>query len=728
MLGVALLVGVPEEARAQAIEGEVTPPAPTEPAVPADERALLEADTVVTDRAANVVIAEGAVEAYHEGRTLRADRVTYDLNTGRVRASGSVQIIDADGSVRYADDIEVDEDLADGVAAGFSTRLANGATAAAALAVRQEGSFSRLDRVIYTACPICQDGGPPTWTIRAREARQDVEDQQITYRDAVFSVRGVPVFYAPFFAHPDPTSERRSGFLFPDGGQSDRLGVYAQVPYYWAIDRSQDLTISPLVTEKVNPLVGLDYRRRFWSGLLEADGSITNEAEFDGEGTRFGERTWRGHVFAEGRFRISDSWEWQFGVERVSDDLYLRRYDIDGENEDRGLFRSETLRLLSQVNLVGQTPRGFTAVSALSFQGLRQGDDEDFFPTVLPMVEAHSTLRVPGVGGDLRLVGSAALLQREEGADSHRATISATWELPSVVPGGLVLNPFATARADYYDTRDVGPSRLSGSFGRGLGSAGLELRWPLVRPLGARGAIHVEPIVVAAFASDAEQDARIPIEDGLAFELDESSVFRPNGVPGFDRWESGSRVAAGIRTTATFGRTEASLTLGQRWLADPRPGEFSRFSNLDRSTSDYVGSTSLRFGRNVQTQARFRFDSETLDLLRLDLGALVNVWRVDANLRYLRIDPGLRVADTNEELYAGLGARLTRNWAVGYGLRRDIENDRNVRQDGTLTFTDDCTFVQLIYTRDETRDRILGPSDSVRIRFGFSTLGSFGRS
>jgi len=137
MLGVALLVGVPEEARAQAIEGEVTPPAPTEPAVPADERALLEADTVVTDRAANVVIAEGAVEAYHEGRTLRADRVTYDLNTGRVRASGSVQIIDADGSVRYADDIEVDEDLADGVAAGFSTRLANCATAAASLAVRQ---------------------------------------------------------------------------------------------------------------------------------------------------------------------------------------------------------------------------------------------------------------------------------------------------------------------------------------------------------------------------------------------------------------------------------------------------------------------------------------------------------------------------------------------------------------------------------------------------------------
>jgi LPS-assembly protein len=731
VLGVALLVVGPDEAAAQSANPGPISTSPSdsaaEPAAP-PQRALLEADSVMDDREGNQLVAEGAVEAYFDGRTLRADKVVYNLTTGRVRASGSVQIIDTDGSVRYADEIEVDEELADGVATGFSTRLSNGATAAAAAAVRQEGAFSQLDRIVYTACPVCQNGkSRPTWTIRARQARQDVDRQMISYRDAVFEVRGVPVFYTPYFTHPDPTSERRSGFLFPDGGQSGRVGAYAQIPYYWAISPSQDLTISPLITEKVNPLLGLDYRRRFWSGTLSAEGSFTQEQEFDGDGNRSGEDQLRGHLFAKGDFKISDNWRWGFGVERATDDLYLRRYDIDGENEDRGLFRSETLRLMSQVNLVGQTPNGFTSASAIAFQGLRAGDDEDFFPTVGPLIEAYRTIRAPVVGGQVRLAANAASLTRQEGADSHRVSARASWQRSSAIGPGLVLTPFAEIRGDYYNTNDVGPSKVGGSFGRGLGLAGVEARWPLARPLGSRGTLVIEPTIVAGFGTEAEDDPRIPVEDGLAFEVDESSIFRPNSVPGFDQWESGSRVAAGIRATATFGRSETSLSVGQRWLGEPS-ATLSRFSNLDRSQSDYVGSASFRYGRNLQTQARFRFDQDSLELTRLDLSALLNVWRVDANMRYLRIDDSLRVADTNEELYAGLGFRVNRNWSVGYGLRRDIENNRNIRQDGTLTFTDDCTFIQLLYTRSDTNDRLLGPSDSVRIRFGFATLGSFGRN
>ena len=42
----------------------------------------------------------------------------------------------------------------------------------------------------------------------------------MSYRDAVLEVAGVPVLYLPFFAHPDPSSGRRSGLLPPDFGTS----------------------------------------------------------------------------------------------------------------------------------------------------------------------------------------------------------------------------------------------------------------------------------------------------------------------------------------------------------------------------------------------------------------------------------------------------------------------------------------------------------------------------
>ena len=99
----------------------------------------------------------------------------------------------------------------------------------------------------------------------------------ISYQDAVFEIKGVPVLYIPWFAHPDPSSKRRSGLLVPDIGVSSKLGVFYEQPYYWAISPSQDMTISPMVSAEVNPLVKVDYRKRFFSGFVDLESSFTYE-------------------------------------------------------------------------------------------------------------------------------------------------------------------------------------------------------------------------------------------------------------------------------------------------------------------------------------------------------------------------------------------------------------------------------------------------------------------
>ena len=49
---------------------------------------VLDADNIFVNEAENTVVAEGNVEAKYEGRVLRADRLTYNRNTDRVRAVG----------------------------------------------------------------------------------------------------------------------------------------------------------------------------------------------------------------------------------------------------------------------------------------------------------------------------------------------------------------------------------------------------------------------------------------------------------------------------------------------------------------------------------------------------------------------------------------------------------------------------------------------------------------
>ena len=57
-------------------------------------------------------------------------------------------------------------------------------------------------------------------------------------RDASFWVKHVPLLpWVPFFAAA-LRRERQSGFLFPEFGQSSRLGYFAKVPYFGAINES----------------------------------------------------------------------------------------------------------------------------------------------------------------------------------------------------------------------------------------------------------------------------------------------------------------------------------------------------------------------------------------------------------------------------------------------------------------------------------------------------------
>ena len=148
----------------------ITLPAAAQEAT-SDDPVVVEADNIYQDDSSNKVIAEGNVQASYEGRILKADRVEYDRETERVRATGNVVIIDADGTQRFADEVEVASNLSDGYAIGFSTRMENGGIATANAAVRQSDGLTALDQVVYTACEVCEENETPTWSLRARRRR-----------------------------------------------------------------------------------------------------------------------------------------------------------------------------------------------------------------------------------------------------------------------------------------------------------------------------------------------------------------------------------------------------------------------------------------------------------------------------------------------------------------------------------------------------------------------------
>ena len=290
------------------------------------EPVYLEADELVEDRQSGRYIARGDVRMRSGDRVLRAREIVYDPVPGRVTASGGVEIYEGDQPAQLADEIILDDALSEGVARSFATLLENNGRAAAAHALRRPDGSVELSSAYYTACELCESGeGTPTWRLRASRVVRDRDAQMIYYRDARLEILGAPVFYAPVFSHPDPSTPRRSGLLMPRVDISNRLGFTYQQPYAWIISPYQDLTIAPRVMTEANPLLELEYRKRFYSGQIRIESSFTYEREFDEDGF-FGEEEPRGHVFAVGDFNITDQWRWGFGAQAATEDLYLRRY------------------------------------------------------------------------------------------------------------------------------------------------------------------------------------------------------------------------------------------------------------------------------------------------------------------------------------------------------------------------------------------------------------------
>ena len=640
----AAILAAPALAAAQVTAVEPGP-APVDGLGP--DALYIEADSAARD--GDVISAEGGeqrVLARFRNSTLQAGRIAYNLVDGTAAADDRVQFVDPEGNTVFASHLELDSDLRTGVAVDFATRFANGASLMAATAVRRSENVAELNRALFTPCPICDaDGAPkqPSLSIQAEKVVQDEALRAVIYRNAVIRLGGAPIFYTPFFAHPDPTVERASGFLVPIPSYDEGRGLSVEVPYYLVVSPSQDWLISPQFNTRVAPLLNLQWRRRFVDGVVEARSGYTYERSFgdfdlDGDGdaesnVKFGDETSRSYLLAYGRFDPDGPWRWGFTAERTSDKTLFDRYDIRDPYQDNGLYYGDQRRLISQAYIERQTERSYLSVAAFTIQSLRVAqfdpvtpalnvfEADDALPIVAPLIDARWEPDGPVLGGRLRFKGSSAVLTRGAyvggpvlrpplitlgvtaglpGVDSRRVTGQLEWRRTLLSPAGVRWEPFVDVRGDAYVVQDLPPvlGLDEELLTRGRATAGVDVSFPLVQRFEGMDVV-LEPMAQLSVSTRPDLDVRIPIEDSQTLELDESSLFRIDRFPGYDLYEGGGRLTLGGRATADWGEgRRASLFVGRSIRSDAEldflapapdaPGQLYDPSGLASDTSDWV--------------------------------------------------------------------------------------------------------------------------------------------
>lgn len=787
LLGVAALALDANEAAAKPRNRQststLTAPIAPKPVIPLPDDGLgsqdvyIEADLMTDDKNTNVIDARGHVLARAQGRTLKADEVVYNRTTGAAHAVGHVMIANADGTIQYGSDIQLDDQMRTAVAIGFSSRQENNVTIAAGAAIRRTESVEQLNDAIYTPCDICTKSGAnrtPTWSVKASRIIQDRDHEVVYYRNAIIMVKGVPVFWFPVFWHPDPTSPRRSGFLTPRLNFTTKRGFTYEQPYYWALTPSSDLTVAAQLNTRVAPLLEARYRQRFYSGQLDIRAGVTDSSNFNNH-QFYDNASPRSYILGTGRFSFDRNWDWGFGIERVTDPTFFKRYSVTDVFTDRGPYPADTDRLLTQLYTQRQDTQSFVSVAALDFQSIRVYgqnpagfpifESNKTFPVVAPLIEARYDPTQPFLGGRVHALFSAVALSRARDVanvitpdgvvpsgplettfaippgtptltyrNSDRITVQADWERAFTLANGMRLSPFLLGRLDGYEITQATHAAVDNgghdeTVGRALGTVGIDFADPLARSFPG-GSIILEPLAQLAVSPTVKPSTKIPNEDSVSLEFDETNLFALDRLPGFDVFEGGERLNVGGRATAYWGGgRNASILVGKVFRAEP-DRVFQPQSGLQGVTSDWIVSATTVPVPGIALFTRSRLASDTFDLHREEAGVNFFFRRFAGSIRYAFEQNGLVQQNNgvstigrveNVEVHGEYFFRP--NWGIGVNTTRDLVAQTFPVSQIALIYRDECIRVDVIYTHDDTYGAAIGNSDNITVRLTLATLG-----
>jgi LPS-assembly protein len=522
---------------------------------------------------------QGPVKVRQGNRTLIANDAHYDAATQGFDVSGDVSFRAPDLALSGESGVWNGDGSGRFLRGTFElpSRPARGHAESIVLAADGKLKLTQAD---YTACPA----GKVDWLIRAKQIDIDRAAQQGVGRDVELDFKGLPILYLPFVSFPVGDA-RKSGFLFPSIGTSNRNGFMLEVPYYWNIAPNYDATLMPGYMSKRGATLGSEFRflsdssrGEFKSDWVPYDASAQRDRSY----LRFDERS-----DLSGRLRFDTN------LASASDSNYFSDFALGPEGTSvTYLQRRARLTYLDDhwraIGLVEQFQTIDQTVAAADRPYTRAPD--------LQVRGRWADATGPGFEIDAQAVDFV----RDTGVEGIRYDLAPTASIAWRAPGAYVV-PAIGYRAIGYSLHNTGAAEDAPSVSAPI--ATLDAGLTFERDAGRR-VQTLEPRIVYTYVPYRDQSA-LPVFDTGLPDLNLIQLFRTERYVGGDRIGDANQVAMGATTRLVdtdSGRQLLSATLGQIYYFTPPRVVLPTEPPLSGNSSDLVGQVDVTAYRHWNVQ------------------------------------------------------------------------------------------------------------------------------
>ncbi len=653
-----------------------------------------------------------------ENNNIFLENFEYSTENNFFKSTGKIKVIDSKENSYNFSQVYIDEKKREIIGADIKAFLnqenfkihKDNKPRVFANTVKIDNQSSEFTKSIFTLCDYRKKDKCPPWSLNASKMTHNKKKKTIYYDSAVIKIYDLPIFYLPKLSHPDPSVDRRSGFLPPSFSDTKNLGASLEVPYFWNLDKDKDFTLKSRLFESEHPLFSGEYRQAFKKSDLITNFGFTEGYKNTSETKKSGNKS---HFFSQfvKKFKGkegSDN-EFKLSLQKVSNKKYLKLYKIKNN-----LVNYEDDILENSINFSHEDENLFFGLQASAFEDLTENKTSDEYEYILPDIIVDKNLFSSDKYGYADLQSNLIFHNFETNKFTKFFINDIDWKYKQFnYSSGLTGRLLGKLKNVNYEAKNTSVYKTD-TTSEFFGAIGYLSEINFFKKVKENSKSFLTPKMLVRYAPGHMRE-----ETGTT-RLNHSNVFTLDRLNTNKNFESGLSATLGFDYELEKSDKKFDFSIAQIINEKENP-DMPSSSSLDQRFSDVVGFSQFKMNDNLKLNYNFAVDQNYGQLNYNELGVNLDFNPIKFDFNYLQEKEHLG----NQEYFKGKV-----NFAPNkYGLfsaetKRNLITNSAEYYNLSYEYTNDCLRAGLVYRREFYNDSELEPEDSLMFKITLTPFGN----
>ncbi len=571
---------------------------------------------------------------------------------------------------------------------------------------KEKTSFGKSN---FTLCDYRKNDKCPPWSIRSSNMLHDSKKKTIYYNNALIKIYDIPVFYSPRLSHPDPSVKRRSGFLVPSFQDTKNLGEGLTIPYFWAINKDKDLTITNKFFVSENPLFLGEYRHALKNSNLIFDFGYTDGYNKTTASKVAGDK---GHFFSKfiknfSNFEKNSESTLSITSENTNNDKYFKLYNINSE-----LVTNEIDNLENTLKFVHSNDEMFFGFNISTYETLKSGY-VDKYEYIYPELVFNKNLLSSPTIGSLNLDTNLKVHTYDTNKTSKFLVNTLEWNsLDKIFDSGFQTSLIGNIKNINYETKNINTFKKDPT-NELFGALGFLSKVNLHKKIENISEHFLTPKILLRYApgSMKKETNYSKLDPSKAFEL--------------DRLNNNNNFETGLSATLGFDyeikkKDKDFLVSVSQIFNEKENKNMPTSMGVDEKISDLVGVANYKINDKFTFNYNFAIDQNYNEFNYNEIGAQTNFDNLNLNLSYLEENKHI---GNNKYLKSKIDYKLNRDTNLSYEFKRNLITDSSEFYNLSYEYFNDCLRAGLVYRREFYNDSEIEAENSLMFKITLTPFG-----